>query len=205
MTSEVENPTISSEALAALQSDSWPGNVRELENVTRRLLLSATWAFHKRQCRSPASWPPAMPKASAIRLLLYRVRRRFAAAGAPRRASCRTLIPASSPKPSAEILTQAHHPGWKATRRKLRAGLGCPASPCGKNSSTWGCTQTPPRSRPTRNRTPECGSRVGPRSPWWQVIAPCERAHPVKPDLQFTFRPLGVNPGRAFQTSRSRP
>ncbi len=37
----VENPTISSEALAALQSDSWPGNVRELENVTRRLLLSA--------------------------------------------------------------------------------------------------------------------------------------------------------------------
>ncbi|HUL50975.1 MAG TPA: sigma-54 dependent transcriptional regulator [Candidatus Nitrosotalea sp.] len=37
----VETSTISSDALAVLQSDSWPGNVRELENVTRRLLLDA--------------------------------------------------------------------------------------------------------------------------------------------------------------------
>jgi nitrogen regulation protein NR(I) len=37
----VENPTISSDALAVLQADSWPGNVRELENMTRRLLLAA--------------------------------------------------------------------------------------------------------------------------------------------------------------------
>ena len=37
----VETPTISSEALTALQADSWPGNVRELENITRRLLLAA--------------------------------------------------------------------------------------------------------------------------------------------------------------------
>ena len=37
----VENPTISSDALAVLQADSWPGNVRELENITRRLLLGA--------------------------------------------------------------------------------------------------------------------------------------------------------------------
>lgn len=37
----VESPTITSEALAVLQSDSWPGNVRELENMTRRLLLGA--------------------------------------------------------------------------------------------------------------------------------------------------------------------
>jgi nitrogen regulation protein NR(I) len=38
---DVENPTISPDALAALQSDPWPGNVRELENMTRRLLLGA--------------------------------------------------------------------------------------------------------------------------------------------------------------------
>jgi nitrogen regulation protein NR(I) len=38
---DVETPTISSDALAALQADSWPGNVRELENMTRRLLLGA--------------------------------------------------------------------------------------------------------------------------------------------------------------------
>jgi DNA-binding NtrC family response regulator len=37
----VESPTISSDAVAVLQSDSWPGNVRELENMTRRLLLGA--------------------------------------------------------------------------------------------------------------------------------------------------------------------
>ena len=37
----VESPTISADALAALQADSWPGNVRELENLTRRLLLGA--------------------------------------------------------------------------------------------------------------------------------------------------------------------
>jgi len=37
----VENPTISADAIAALQADAWPGNVRELENVTRRLLLAA--------------------------------------------------------------------------------------------------------------------------------------------------------------------
>lgn len=37
----VENPTISSDAVAVLQADSWPGNVRELENMTRRLLLAA--------------------------------------------------------------------------------------------------------------------------------------------------------------------
>ncbi|MBI4661315.1 MAG: sigma-54-dependent Fis family transcriptional regulator, partial [Verrucomicrobia bacterium] len=37
----VESPTISSDALAALQADAWPGNVRELENITRRLLLAA--------------------------------------------------------------------------------------------------------------------------------------------------------------------
>lgn len=37
----VENPAISSDALAVLQADSWPGNVRELENMTRRLLLGA--------------------------------------------------------------------------------------------------------------------------------------------------------------------
>ncbi|HEX4342703.1 MAG TPA: sigma-54 dependent transcriptional regulator, partial [Verrucomicrobiae bacterium] len=37
----VASPTISADALAALQSDSWPGNVRELENVVRRLLLAA--------------------------------------------------------------------------------------------------------------------------------------------------------------------
>jgi nitrogen regulation protein NR(I) len=37
----VESPTISADAVAALQSDSWPGNVRELENMTRRLLLAA--------------------------------------------------------------------------------------------------------------------------------------------------------------------
>ena len=37
----IENPSISSEALAMLESDSWPGNVRELENMTRRLLLTA--------------------------------------------------------------------------------------------------------------------------------------------------------------------
>lgn len=37
----IENPTISSEAIAMLQADSWPGNVRELENMIRRLLLGA--------------------------------------------------------------------------------------------------------------------------------------------------------------------
>jgi nitrogen regulation protein NR(I) len=37
----VEAPTIASDAVAVLQSDSWPGNVRELENMTRRLLLAA--------------------------------------------------------------------------------------------------------------------------------------------------------------------
>src|SRR5206468_443490 len=37
----VENPTISSDAVALLQADSWPGNVRELENMIRRLVLGA--------------------------------------------------------------------------------------------------------------------------------------------------------------------
>ena len=37
----VENPAISSDAVAVLQADLWPGNVRELENMTRRLLLAA--------------------------------------------------------------------------------------------------------------------------------------------------------------------
>ena len=37
----IENPAISAEALALLQTDAWPGNVRELENITRRLLLAA--------------------------------------------------------------------------------------------------------------------------------------------------------------------
>jgi DNA-binding NtrC family response regulator len=37
----IENPAISSDAMAMLQAHSWPGNVRELENVTRRLLLAA--------------------------------------------------------------------------------------------------------------------------------------------------------------------
>src|SRR5437867_8458016 len=37
----VENPTITSEAVALLQADSWPGNVRELENMIRRLVLGA--------------------------------------------------------------------------------------------------------------------------------------------------------------------
>jgi nitrogen regulation protein NR(I) len=37
----IESPTISPDAVAALQADSWPGNVRELENVIRRLLLAA--------------------------------------------------------------------------------------------------------------------------------------------------------------------
>jgi nitrogen regulation protein NR(I) len=37
----IESPTISSDAVAVLRSDSWPGNVRELENITRRLLLAA--------------------------------------------------------------------------------------------------------------------------------------------------------------------
>jgi nitrogen regulation protein NR(I) len=37
----IENPTITSDAVAVLQADSWPGNVRELENMTRRLLLAA--------------------------------------------------------------------------------------------------------------------------------------------------------------------
>ena len=37
----IEIPTISSDALAALQADSWPGNVRELENMICRLLLAA--------------------------------------------------------------------------------------------------------------------------------------------------------------------
>ncbi len=37
----VENPTITPEAVAAMQADAWPGNVRELENMTRRLLLAA--------------------------------------------------------------------------------------------------------------------------------------------------------------------
>jgi nitrogen regulation protein NR(I) len=37
----IETPTIASDAVAVLESDSWPGNVRELENMTRRLLLAA--------------------------------------------------------------------------------------------------------------------------------------------------------------------
>ena len=37
----LENPAISSAAIALLQANSWPGNVRELENITRRLLLGA--------------------------------------------------------------------------------------------------------------------------------------------------------------------
>jgi nitrogen regulation protein NR(I) len=37
----IEQPTITPEAIAALQADSWPGNIRELENVSRRLLLEA--------------------------------------------------------------------------------------------------------------------------------------------------------------------
>ena len=37
----MECPTISSDAVALLRSDSWLGNVRELENVTCRLLLAA--------------------------------------------------------------------------------------------------------------------------------------------------------------------
>jgi nitrogen regulation protein NR(I) len=37
----VEAPAITSDALAALHSETWPGNIRELENVTRRLLLDA--------------------------------------------------------------------------------------------------------------------------------------------------------------------
>ena len=34
-------PSITPDAIAALQADPWPGNIRELENVTRRLLLEA--------------------------------------------------------------------------------------------------------------------------------------------------------------------
>ena len=35
----VENPAITSDAMAILKADSSPGNVHELENVMRRLLL----------------------------------------------------------------------------------------------------------------------------------------------------------------------
>jgi nitrogen regulation protein NR(I) len=38
---DIPAPTISSDALALLQTDSWAGNVRELENVVRRLILAA--------------------------------------------------------------------------------------------------------------------------------------------------------------------
>jgi nitrogen regulation protein NR(I) len=37
----VEHPSIQSEALQLLQSQSWPGNVRELENVVRKVLLAS--------------------------------------------------------------------------------------------------------------------------------------------------------------------
>src|SRR6185503_4014442 len=37
----VQDPAITSDAMAISQADSWPGNVRELENMTRRLLLAA--------------------------------------------------------------------------------------------------------------------------------------------------------------------
>ncbi len=37
----VITPSISSEAVAVLQSDLWPGNVRELENIARRILLAS--------------------------------------------------------------------------------------------------------------------------------------------------------------------
>jgi nitrogen regulation protein NR(I) len=37
----VKNPTIHSDAVEFLQTQTWPGNVRELENVTRKMLLLA--------------------------------------------------------------------------------------------------------------------------------------------------------------------
>jgi len=38
---DIAAPSISSDALALLQSQSWSGNIRELENTTRRLLLES--------------------------------------------------------------------------------------------------------------------------------------------------------------------
>jgi DNA-binding NtrC family response regulator len=125
----MESPAISSDAVAALRADSWPGNVRELENVTRRLLLAArglsidadavrqTLAARNAEVARPAS------RSQPSRVICWRARRR---------ASCRTLMPACSPRPSVKSSRKPSR--WqRAIRRKPRAGLDCPDSPCAKS------------------------------------------------------------------------
>ena len=136
----VEAPTIASDAVTVLQSDSWPGNVRELENMTRRLLLGA----------SAKPLPPAMPKQSRpaapslpSRVICWRGRRR---------ASYRTLTPACSPKPNAKF-SRKPSPWQTVIKRKPRAGWDYPDLPCAKNSSSLVCIQI--QRRPVRKRTAE--------------------------------------------------
>src|SRR5258706_15183502 len=63
-----------------------------------------------------------------------------------RKASCRTLTLACSPKPNAKSSPKPSR--WqRATRRKPRAGLGCPDLLCAKNSNNLVCIQTPARPR----------------------------------------------------------
>jgi DNA-binding NtrC family response regulator len=57
------SPSISADAVAALQSHSWPGNVRELENAVRKVLLLAqnytiTLGHVRAALAKPAQTPP---------------------------------------------------------------------------------------------------------------------------------------------------